>query len=46
MENVLALSGLFTPSGNTALWAVAVVLLVLYVVRRRSRKAPGQDSLR
>ena len=46
MENALALSALLFPGGNTALWVIAGVLLVLYMLRRRSRKSREHEPLR
>lgn len=37
-NNLVALSGLVASSTNIALWVVAAVLLVLVIMRRRSRK--------
>jgi hypothetical protein len=46
MGNGLALSALLSPSMNAGLWVVAIVLLVVYVMRRRSRKEKEPNSLR
>ena len=44
-DSFVAVSALVSPSMNVVLWVVAGVLLVVYVVRRRSRKDKEQSSL-
>jgi len=46
MENRMLLSALLSPGMNAGLWVVAIVLLVVYMMRRRSRKEKDQNSLR
>jgi len=44
-DSLVGASALVSPSMNVVLWVVAGVLLVVYVVRRRSRKDKEQSSL-
>jgi len=46
MNNLVALTAMVSSNATMVLWIVAAVLLVLYVVRRHSRKDKGQDPLR
>jgi len=46
MHNLVALTALVSSNASVVLWIVAAVLLVLYVMRRHSRKDKGQDPLR
>lgn len=39
VNNLVALSGLMLSSTNIAVWVIAAVLLVIIVLRRKSRKA-------
>ena len=44
-NNLVALSAMLSSSMNVGLWIVAAVLLVVYFMRRRSRKDKEQSSL-
>jgi len=44
-NNLVTLSGAVTGT-DIGLWGVVAVLLLVYVIRRRSRKDKEQDSLR
>jgi len=44
-NNLVTLSGAVTGT-DIGLWSVVAVLLIIYVIRRRSRKDKEQDSLR
>jgi len=44
-DSLVGASALVSPSMNVVLWVVAGVLLVVYVVCRRSRKDKEQSSL-
>jgi len=45
MNNLVALTALVSSNASIVLWIVAAVLLVLYVLRRRSRKEKEQKPV-
>ena len=45
MNNLVALTAMVSSNATMVLWIVAAVLLVLYVMRRRSRKDKQQNPL-
>lgn len=42
-DNLVAVSALAATSTNVVLWIIAAVLLVLFLMRQRSRKTKEQD---
>ena len=45
MNNLVALTAMVSSNATMVLWIVAAVLLILYVMRRRSRKDNQQNPL-
>jgi len=43
-DNLAALSAVAATSTNVVLWIIAAVLLVLFLMRQRSRKAKEQNQ--